>query len=52
MRVVKGGSRFTLESAGFLKGNYAGIKINDGYIMSREQTTRGINVVAFNGTDH
>jgi len=52
IRVVKGGSRLEITSAGFKDGNYASVKVNNDYALSKEQARRGINVVVLDGFTH
>lgn len=49
---TEGGSRIEFESAGFENGNWASITVENEQVLTREQATRGLNIVVLNGKDH
>jgi hypothetical protein len=49
---TEGGSRIEFESAGFNDGNWASITVENEQVLTREQASRGINVIVLDGRTH
>jgi hypothetical protein len=49
---VTGGSKISVESAGFTTGNYARIQVNDKDVLAKNEAKRGLNMVALDFVTH